>query len=151
MQSRILFSIIVMFVFCQCFTIIPDIYELNCALSTAKDKQQCQYTYKYTYHLIEISHLMLAVNSSINFIFYMIHIKLFRESYTKVTILYSFRTDLLVVICASRTHLWINIFFIFSWSQKYLIVCKQDLATFYQTVYQKEIAKLKPLWWSPTQ
>merc|ERR1712136_346192 len=50
----------------------------------AKDKQQCQYTYKYTYHLIEISHLMLAVNSSINFIFYMIHIKLFRESYTKL-------------------------------------------------------------------
>ena len=88
MQSRILFSIIVMFVFCQCFTIIPDIYELNCALSTAKDKQQCQYTYKYTYHLIEISHLMLAVNSSINFIFYMIHIKLFRESYkTDLTVL----------------------------------------------------------------
>ena len=89
-QSRILFSIIVMFVFCQFFTIIPDIYELKCALSTPNDKQQCQYTYKYTYHLIEVSHLMLAVNSSINFIFYTIHIKLFRQNYTKVNVLCSF-------------------------------------------------------------
>ena len=86
-QSKILLSIIVMFVFCQCFTIIPDIYELNCFLSTENilpklfrfydDDHQCQY---YTYHLIEISHLMLAVNSSINFIFYTIHSKLFREN-----------------------------------------------------------------------
>ena len=73
-QTRILLGIAIVFVFCQCFTIIPDILELMCTLST----KHCQETI-YTYSVIEFGHLMLAFNSSINFIFYMIHIQLYRE------------------------------------------------------------------------
>ena len=118
-QSKILLSIIVMFVFCQCFTIIPDIYELNCFLSTENllpqlfrfydDDHQCQY---YTYHLIEISHLMLAVNSSINFIFYTIHIKLFRENIMKVSPLWNLflkRTSIRLIITIRSAYTTIKV------------------------------------------
>ena len=38
----------------------------------------------YTYNVNEFAHLMLAINSSTNFIFYMIHIPLYREQIFKV-------------------------------------------------------------------
>ena len=78
-QTKILLSIAFVFVFCQCFTIIPDIHELVCTIS----ENQCQ-DIIYTYNIIEFGHLMLAVNSSVNFVFYIIHIQLLREEIQKV-------------------------------------------------------------------
>ena len=72
-------GIALVFVFCQCFTIIPDIDELICTISGSK----CQ-DIIYTYNIIEFGHLMLAVNSSVNFVFYIIHIPLLKEEIKKV-------------------------------------------------------------------
>ena len=72
-------GIALVFVFCQCFTIIPDIDELMCTISESK----CQ-DIIYTYNIIEFGHLMLAVNSSVNFVFYIIHIPLLKEEIKKV-------------------------------------------------------------------
>ena len=78
-QTKILMGIALVFVFCQCFTIIPDIDELMCTISESK----CQ-DIIYTYNIIEFGHLMLAVNSSVNFVFYIIHIPLLKEEIKKV-------------------------------------------------------------------
>ena len=78
-QTNILLSIAFVFVFCQCFTIIPDVHELICTISGNKCKDII-----YTYNIIEFGHLMLAVNSSVNFVFYIIHIQLLREEIQKV-------------------------------------------------------------------
>ena len=78
-QTKILMGIALVFVFCQCFTIIPDIDELICTISGSK----CQ-DIIYTYNIIEFGHLMLAVNSSVNFVFYIIHIPLLKEEIKKV-------------------------------------------------------------------
>ena len=89
-QTKVLMGLVVVFVFCQCFTIVADVHELICVLSSSNDD-------KNTFHcpskmgivnvnnFISWGHFMLAVNSSVNFIFYMIHIKEFRDAFFKVS------------------------------------------------------------------
>ena len=63
----VLISISILFILCQSVKIIPDIYEVGwCRLS---NKQTCPTT-KLMEILINISHLLLAINSSANFIIY---------------------------------------------------------------------------------
>ena len=79
-QTKILTWMVIVFVFCQCFTIIGDSYDLFCALATSN----CPPNNWYIDNLIPLGHFMLALNSSVNFIFYMIHINVFRQEFIKV-------------------------------------------------------------------
>ena len=65
-----------------------DINEVVCELSDTTCHDVI-----YTYHVNEFAHLMLAINSSTNFIFYMIHIPLYREQMLKV------QYDICVYVC----------------------------------------------------
>ena len=77
---------VLVFIFCQCFTIVADIYELTCTLfppPTDRNSTFCK-SNVHIENFIDIAHFMIAVNSSVNFIFYMLNIKEFRESFVKV-------------------------------------------------------------------
>ena len=78
-QQQILKGMVAVFVFCQCFTIVADVYELICTLGA----EQCDYNV-HIENLINVAHLMLALNASVNFIFYMMNIDNFKESFIQV-------------------------------------------------------------------
>ena len=80
-QQQILKGMVAVFVFCQCFTIVADVYELICTLGA----EQCDYNV-HIENLINVAHLMLALNASVNFIFYMMNIDNFKESFIQVKI-----------------------------------------------------------------
>ena len=80
-QTKILTWMVLMFVFCQCFTIAADIYDLICVLVISSATCPANI---HVENLIQLGHFMLAVNSSVNFIFYMIHIEKFREAFIQV-------------------------------------------------------------------
>ena len=82
-QTKILTWMVVVFVFCQCFTIVADSYDLICVLLVST--KSCPPNI-HIENFIQLGHLMLAVNSSVNFIFYMIHIEKFRAEFIKVRI-----------------------------------------------------------------
>ena len=83
-QLRILKGMVAVFVFCQCFTIVADVYELICTIGmSGPERTRCPYNI-HIENLINIAHFMLSINSSINFIFYMININGFKTSFIKV-------------------------------------------------------------------
>ena len=82
-QLRILRGMVAVFVFCQCFTIVADFYELICTLGLSSLEGGCSYNV-HIENLINVAHFMLSINSSINFIFYMTNIHYFRESFVQV-------------------------------------------------------------------
>ena len=84
----ILKGMVTVFVFCQCFTIGADAYELICTLGDYMPDQTLCDANIHIEKVINISHLMLAVNSSVNFIFYMMNIDEFRAKFVKVSINY---------------------------------------------------------------
>ena len=79
-QTKILTWMVLVFVFCQCFTIVADTYDIICVF----DSTNCPPNI-HIENFIQLGHLMLAVNSSVNFIFYMIHIEKFRKEFTEVS------------------------------------------------------------------
>ena len=83
-QLRILKGMVAVFVFCQCFTIVADVYELICTIGmSGPERTRCPYNI-HIENLINIAHFMLSINSSFNFIFYMININGFKTSFIKV-------------------------------------------------------------------
>ena len=80
----ILKGMVAVFVFCQCFTIGADAYELICTLGNSMSTQTMCDTNIHIERVINIAHFMLAVNSSVNFIFYMLNIEEFRIKFIKV-------------------------------------------------------------------
>ena len=74
--------------FCQSFPIVANVYELVCTLkqdsSNNKEPIACLAN-EHIENLIDVGHFMLALNSSINFIFYMIYMKKFKEQFLKVS------------------------------------------------------------------
>ena len=83
-QLRILKGMVAVFVFCQCFTIVADVYELICTIGmSGPERTRCPYNI-HIENLINVAHFMLSINSSINFIFYMININGFKTSFIKV-------------------------------------------------------------------
>ena len=82
-QMRILLGMAVIFVFCQFFPIVGDLYELMCTLGGQAIDGICEFNTPIEL-CICFSHLMLIVNSSVNFIFYMTNIVKFRQEFTKV-------------------------------------------------------------------
>ena len=83
-QLMILKGMVAVFVFCQCFTIGADSYELICTLGGSMSDQTMCDTNVHIERLINVAHLMLALNSSVNFIFYMMNIEEFRKKFVKV-------------------------------------------------------------------
>ena len=83
-QLMILKGMVAVFVFCQCFTIGADSYELICTLGGSMSDHTICDTNVHIERLINVAHLMLALNSSVNFIFYMMNIEEFRIKFVKV-------------------------------------------------------------------
>jgi hypothetical protein len=73
--------VVVVFIFCQSFTIVPDLYEvLVCPTNDdGGPSEQCMSS-PFIEAIIDLSHLMLAVNSSVNFFIYILHGGQFRQS-----------------------------------------------------------------------
>ena len=83
-QLRILKGMVAVFVFCQCFTIVADVYELICTIGmSGPNRTRCPSNI-HIENLINVAHFMLSINSSINFIFYMVNINGFQKSFVKV-------------------------------------------------------------------
>ena len=63
-QLRILKGMVAVFVFCQCFTIVADVYELICTIGmSGPERTRCPYNI-HIENLINIAHFMLSINSS---------------------------------------------------------------------------------------
>ena len=77
-------GLVVVFVLCQSFTMVTDVFELFCTLSRSQNSGSKCLIPKQINNLISCGHFMLAVNSTVNFVFYMIYIKEFRDSFLKV-------------------------------------------------------------------
>ena len=115
-------GLIVVFVFCQCFTIVADVHELICVLGNSNNYiTGCPSNMGLlnVNNFISWGHFMLAVNSSVNFIFYMIHIKEFRDAFFKVisdmiiTVYSEASINIILVIYYNNSN-YISSYFIFS-------------------------------------
>ena len=82
-EAKILMSIVVVFVVCQSFTIVADTYE---ALSCINQNASVCRSNDLIENIIDISHFMLSINSSVNFLLYVVHAKIFRDAFTKVNL-----------------------------------------------------------------
>lgn len=76
---------VAVFVICQCFTIGADVYELICILGGFTEEQTLCDSNIHVENVINVAHFMLAVNSSVNFIFYLMNIDEFRRNFLKVS------------------------------------------------------------------
>ena len=76
---------VTIFVLCQCFTIGADAYELICALGASMREETICTSNIHIDNVINVSHFMLAVNSSVNFIFYMMNIEGFKKEFLNVS------------------------------------------------------------------
>ena len=85
-EARILVSIVAVFIFCQSFTIVADAYEAFTCSFEDMSKSMCP-SNPTIENIIDISHFLLTINSSINFALYVIHEKTFKEAIIKVTFL----------------------------------------------------------------
>lgn len=65
----VLISISILFIVCQSVKIVPDVYEVAWCRLGSSNVTQCPTT-KLIDILIELSHLLLAINSSANFVIY---------------------------------------------------------------------------------
>ena len=81
----ILKGMVAVFVLCQCFTIGADAYELICTIGGSMTGQTMCTANIHIENIINFSHFMLAVNSSVNFIFYMMNIEGFRKEFMNVS------------------------------------------------------------------
>ena len=68
--------VVLVFIVCQSCKIIPDLYEV---IICSQGGDRCMSTQSIE-AIIDISHLMLTINSSVNFFIYIIHRGQFRES-----------------------------------------------------------------------
>ena len=107
------------FVICQSFTIVADVYEALHCVSQDKKYSLC-YSNDHIENIIDIAHFMLSINSSINFLLYVIHDKIFRDALIKVRQLHIYMFiyhDLCYVINCQQyiMHIWIFIGNILWW------------------------------------
>ena len=86
-EARILISIVVVFIFCQSFTIVADAYEAFTCSYEKMRKSMCP-SNPTIENIIDFSHFLLTINSSINFALYVLHDKTFKEAIVKVSKMY---------------------------------------------------------------
>ena len=82
-QTKILISIVVVFIVCQSLTIVADIYEAVSCSHLYMNGKIC-ISNDYIENIIDIAHFALSLNSSINFLFYVAYDPNFRNSFIKV-------------------------------------------------------------------
>ena len=82
-EAKILISIVVVFVVCQSFTIVADIYEAVICIQQNVKQSMCT-SNDHIENIIDIAHFMLSINSSINFLLYAAQDKIFRDALIKV-------------------------------------------------------------------
>ena len=71
----------VVFIVCQSFKIVPDLYEvLICPRNEDGEANEECMSSPVIEAIIDLSHLMLAINSSVNFFIYVLNRGRFRES-----------------------------------------------------------------------
>ena len=85
-QTKILMGLVVVFVLCQCFTMVADAYEFICTLSGSENSvpSRCPFNTAHVNDFISFGHFMLALNSTVNFVFYMVYIQAFRDAFFQV-------------------------------------------------------------------
>jgi 4-amino-4-deoxy-L-arabinose transferase-like glycosyltransferase len=82
-KMRILVSIVVVFIVSGSFSIVADIYEMiNCAHQNVENAM-CL-SNEHIENMIDISHFILSLTASVNFLFYVLHDKHFRDAFLKV-------------------------------------------------------------------
>ena len=86
-QTKILISIVVVFILCQSLTIVADIYEAVSCSQLYMDEKICL-SNDHIENIIDIAHFALSFNSSINFLFYVVYDPNFRKSFVKVVMLF---------------------------------------------------------------
>ncbi|XP_059079468.1 G-protein coupled receptor daf-37-like [Tigriopus californicus] len=74
----VLFAMSTLFIICQSFKIVPDLYELIWCEPT----KECQFN-PFTSGVIRFSHLLVCINSSANFLIYLLRGQKFREAWMK--------------------------------------------------------------------
>eukprot|EP00095_Tigriopus_kingsejongensis_P004773 maker-scaffold77_size404793-snap-gene-1.9 protein:Tk04773 transcript:maker-scaffold77_size404793-snap-gene-1.9-mRNA-1 annotation:"GJ13605" len=74
---RVLIGISLLFIVCQSLKIIPDLYELFWCDAASGD---CQVS-DFVQLIVTLSHLLVCVNSSANFLFYFFHGAKFRKAF----------------------------------------------------------------------
>ena len=79
--ARTLIVVVLVFLICQSVKLIPDVYEV---VSCPSDPQEECQSPIWIEAIIDISHLLLAINSSINFIIYTVARKYFLENVTGI-------------------------------------------------------------------
>ena len=84
-EAKILISIVVVFVVCQSFTIVADIYEAVICIQQNVKQSMCT-SNDHIENIIDIAHFMLSINSSINFLLYAAQDKIFRDALIKVNL-----------------------------------------------------------------
>ena len=88
--AKILISIVVVFVVCQSFTIVADIYEAVICIQQNVEQSMC-ISNDHIENIIDISHFMLSINSSVNFLLYAAQDDMFRNALFKVKNMNLFR------------------------------------------------------------
>ena len=114
---------VVVFIFCQFFPIVGDVYELVCLLTGNNTEGIC----KSNIHIencINFGHFMLMVNSSVNFVFYMTNIAKFREGFLQV------RYDIVCEHVISTTHELYQMPFIIRLIETYITLYIQNYVYF---------------------
>ena len=71
------------FVFCQSFPIVADAYEVITCPYEKMRKSMCD-TNPTIENIIDLSHLLLAINSSVNFVFYVKYEETFKQAFFQV-------------------------------------------------------------------
>ena len=82
-EARILISIVAIFIFCQSFTIVADAYEAFTCSFENMSQSRCP-SNPTIENIIDVSHFLVTINSSINFLLYVLHEKTFKEAIVKV-------------------------------------------------------------------
>lgn len=67
--AAVLIGISLLFIFCQSAKIIPDLYEVIYCRWPSDEPKDCEIT-AFVTTMVSVSHLLLAINSSSNFIIY---------------------------------------------------------------------------------
>ena len=87
--AKILISIVFVFVVCQSFTIVADIYEAVICIQQNVEQSMC-ISNDHIENIIDISHFMLSINSSVNFLLYAAQDEMFRNALLKVKTIWTF-------------------------------------------------------------
>ena len=84
-MTKILFARSFLYIFCQSFKVIPDIFEAFACKPFHYELGGCPFRLTQIVNaIVDISHLFLIVNSSVNVVLYIVYGERFHESLNQV-------------------------------------------------------------------